>query len=596
MSARVNEEEAIKGYFDLKTLKRIISLMMPHKKFFIIAVIITVIVSAVDISLPIVIKQAVDDFILNTGLDADSRISGLINKVFIFLGLLILYFIFNFTQIFLLNYGGQKTMGDLRDMVFRHFQSLRMSFFDHNPIGRLVTRNTNDIQALDQMFSEVLVYIIKDSIILIGIMVVIFTYSVTFGFFLFFVFILLVISTMVYNVLSTPLFRRFRVLIARINAVLSEYIMGMSIIQLFNQQKRIKGEFSRLNLTYYDVWKKLAYVSVFYRPFASLMRSICIAMIIWYVGGSIIENKLTLGELTAFIVYLDRFFHPIFHMTERVEIIKSAIVSGERVFKLLDTKEFIGQKPDALHPEDFRPDIEFSDVCFAYNDDNYILKHISFKVEEGNRVAVVGRTGSGKTSLINLILRFYEFDNGSIKIAGHDIRSLDVGYIRKNISYVMQDVYLFAGTVKENIMFGLDKSYEKNLEEICHRMQLDYLISKLPKGLDTQITERGMSFSSGERQLISFARALISNPSLIVLDEATSNIDSRTEHLIQLAIEELLRDRTSIIIAHRLSTIKNSSKILVMHKGRIVEEGSHNNLISMNGIYSKLYSLQKIPA
>ncbi len=596
MGKENREEEAIRGYFDIKTLKRIISLMMPHKKFFIIAVIITVIVSAVDISLPIIIKQAVDDFILNMGLDADSRISGLTSKVFIFLGLLALYFVLNFTQIFLLNYGGQKTMGDLRDKVFCHFQNLRMSFFDHNPIGRLVTRNTNDIQALDQMFSEVLVYIIKDSIILIGVMAVVISYSFTFGMFLVAVFIILLISTMAYNVLSTSLFRRFRVLIARINAVLSEYIMGMTIIQLFNQQKRIKGDFSMLNLTYYDVWKKLAYVSVVYRPFASLMRSISIAMIIWYVGGGVIDDKLTLGELTAFIVYLDRFFHPIFHMTERVEIIKSAIVSGERVFKLLDTQEFIPQKPDAVHPAVFKPEIEFRDVCFAYNNDNYVLKNISFMVEEGNRVAVVGRTGSGKTSLINLLLRFYEFDHGAVSIGGYDIRELDVGYIRKNISYVMQDVYLFSGTVKDNIMFGIDPSHAKNLEEICHRMQLDYLISRLPRGLDTPVTERGMSFSSGERQLISFARALISNPSLIVLDEATSNIDSRTEHLIQLAIEELLRGRTSIIIAHRLSTIKNSNKILVMHKGRIVEEGNHSKLISLDGIYSKLYSLQKIPA
>lgn len=596
MASRIHEEESIKGFFDGKTIKRIISFMLPHRKFFIGAIILTVFVSAIDIYMPIVIKLAIDDYILNTDISDSLRLSGISRMVFLFMGLLVLYFLFNFAQIYLLNYAGQKTMGDIRDKIFRHYQRLKMSFFDKNPIGRLVTRNTNDIQALNEMFSEVLVYIIKDLVILAGILIVVFIHSWQYGLFLFGIFVIIILSTIIYNILVTPLFRKFRVLIARINTVLSEFIMGMNVIQLFNQQKRINRDFSDLNWTYFDVWKKLAYVTILYRPISSLLRNLATAVIIWYIGGSVLENRLTLGELSAFLVYLNRFFHPIFHLTERVEVIKSAVVSGERVFKLLDTQEFIARDPNETCPNVFKPQIDFKNVWFAYNDDNYILKDISFTVEEGSRVAVVGRTGSGKTSLINLLLRFYEFDQGSISIGGHDIRELDIDHIRKNISYVMQDVYLFSGTIKDNILFGLDPSYEKNLKEICSRMQLDDLLKRLPKGIDTEITERGMSFSSGERQLISFARALISNPSLIVLDEATSNIDSKTEHLIQVAIEELLKNRTSIIIAHRLSTIKNSNKILVMNKGKIVEEGGHSELISQNGIYSRLYYLQKVPA
>lgn len=592
MNQKSIEEDVIQGFFDFKVLGRLIGYLKPYKKQVALAILLAAAVSAINVGLPIILKTTVDDYVLNDNLGIHQRRSGILNMSLLFFALLCFYFALNYIQVYLLNWTGQHTMADLRDQVFRHFQQLRMTFFDNNPIGRLVTRNTNDIQALNEMYSQVLIYFVKDLLTILGILAVCFFYSVHFGLFMTGVLLIILLATALFNWKVTPFYRAYRVILAKINSALAEYISGMRIIQLFHQEKRIKGQFTGLNDDFAGAWRSLAHINIIYRPFMGLLRFASMAMVLWFVGGRILANQLTLGELAAFLAYLERFFHPIFHMTERVDILKSAIASAERIFRLLDQKEFIDRPKTPVTPERFVPAIAFKDFWFSYDNKQWVLKDVSFSVAPGERVAIVGPTGAGKTSIISLVLRFYEYQRGDILLNGTSIRDLDLPFLKRHLSYVMQDVYLFSGSLRDNLLFGLSDVSDQHILEVCRRVQLDGLLATLPQGLDTPVKEGGRTFSYGEKQLISFARALLNDPELIILDEATANIDSRTEHLIQLAIEELLKGRTAVVIAHRLSTIQHSDKILVIHQGRLVEQGKHQELIERKGLYYKLYKLQ----
>ena len=510
----------------------------------------------------------------------------------IIIGILLGSFVVRLVQINMMELTSQRVMYDIRMQILRHLQRLSLSFFDRNPIGRLVTRATNDVEVLHEMFTSIVIMLLRDVFILVGVVVLMLRLNWRLALVSFAVLPFMAWATVVFSVKIRDAFREVRMRVARINATLQESISGMRVTQIFRREDESMRRFRKINHDNFLAAMRQIRVFAMFMPLMELASAVAIGLVIWYGGGQVLRSTLSLGTLVAFLSYVQMFFRPIRNLTEQYSTMQQAMASSERIFMLLDNEDVIPEPEDPVRPEKREGRIEFDDVCFAYVDDEWVLKHVSFNVEPGETVAIVGATGAGKTSIISLLERFYDVRSGSILFDGVDIRNMSKDYLRSQLGLVMQDVFIFAGDIKGNIRLGKDDVADEDLKRIASHVHADHFIERLPGGYDEEVRERGSTLSTGQRQLLAFARALAFDPLVLILDEATSNIDTETERLIQDALVRLLEDRTSIVIAHRLSTIQHADRILVMHHGRICEEGTHQELLAKRGYYYRLYELQ----
>ncbi|MBC8421273.1 MAG: ABC transporter ATP-binding protein [Actinobacteria bacterium] len=581
------EKELSGKSFDRKTAVRLLKFIKPYRRLLGLTIFLLLITAGLQVMGPYLVKLAIDNYI------TVGKVDGLLNIVLLY-GLVLLFeFVIRYFQGYYTEYMGQKIMYDMRMEIFSHIQKLPMSYFDKNPVGRVMTRVTTDVQSLNEMLSSGIVTLFGDIFMIVGIMAIMLTLDWKLSLVTFSVLILLAIATFIFRAKVRVSFRIIRTKISNINSFLQESISGINTTKIFNRQKENNDEFSVLNTDYLNTYlKTILYYAVFF-PVVILISTLAVALVVWYGGGQVIRNILTLGTLVAFIQYVEKFFHPISDLSEKFGILQEAIAASERVFNLLDLKPAITSPADPVRVEKIKGNIKFEKVWFAYNDENYVLKDISFDLHAGQSVAFVGATGSGKTSIINLMNRFYEIQKGKILLDNINIKKFDLQELRRHIGVVMQDVFLFSGSILENIRLGnedisLDQVISASKYANAHKF-----IKKLPGQYDFEVKERGQVLSVGQRQLIAFARALVFNPEvLLVLDEATSSIDSEIEALIQDALEKIMENRTTIVIAHRLSTIKNVDKIIVLSHGEIVERGTHRELLNAKGIYHKLYKYQ----
>jgi ATP-binding cassette subfamily B protein len=580
------EDEITGKAYDTRLARRLYKYLRPYLGYVLLGTLTLVASSACQLAGPYIIKVGVDNYIIPGKLD------GFWVLIALYLLLITGDLFFRFAQIYASNYLGQKTMYDLRLAVFRHLQSLSLKFFDRNPVGRLVTRTTSDIEVLNELFSTGLVTVIGDLAMIFGIMAAMAWLNLKLALLTFSILPFLLAITFYFRRKMRDGFRMVRSRIARINSYLQEALSGMSIIQLFNQQERSRGKFDELNLDHMKAHlETILYYALFF-PLIDLISALALAIILWYGGLRVMDGALTFGVLVAFIQYVDKFFRPISDLSEKYNIFQAALASSERIFTLLDTREIIPEPTVPVYRDHIDGKVTFRNVHFAYNEPELVLKGIDLEVAPGEKVAIVGATGAGKTTIINLLARFYDTQEGEILIDGIDIRRFSKRWLRQNIGIALQDVFIFSGTVKNNIALGEEEPSMRRIVESVRAIGALEFIENLPGGFDHELSERGLTLSVGQRQLISFARVMYKNPKILVLDEATSSVDSHTEHLIQEALKRLISGRTSIIIAHRLSTIRHVDRIIVMHHGRITETGTHQELLEQGGIYYNLYQLQ----
>ena len=501
-------------------------------------------------------------------------------------------FLLNYIQVYILNHTGQKIIYNMRQELFTHLQKLSLSFFDRNPVGRLVTRVTNDMENLNEMYTAVLVNLFKDVLMLCGIIIIMLKMNVQVALVSFLIMPLIIVSASIFRVQARNAYRQTRVKLAKINAALSENISGMRIIQIFSKEGYKYKEFEDINKDYKEASMRELFVFAVFRPSMDLLYSLALSLLIWYGGARMLAGTLPFGVLFAFINYIEQFFQPINDLTEKFNILQSAMASSERIFLLLDEKETITNPDAPVELGRVTGDIEFKNVWFAYEGENWVLRDVSFRILPGETAAFVGATGAGKTSIISLISRLYDIQKGEILIDGKNIKEVDKHELRAQIGTVLQDVFLFSGDIKSNIRLNEERIDIEAVKQASSFVNADKFIEKLPKGYSEEVKERGTTFSAGQRQLLAFARALAFDPAVLVLDEATSNIDTETEILIQDAIKKVIKGRTTIVIAHRLSTIQHANKIIVLHKGKIREMGTHQELLDRKGMYYDLYLLQ----
>ncbi len=504
----------------------------------------------------------------------------------------ILMFILNYIQIYILQYTGQKIVFNIREAVFKQVESLSLSFFDKNPVGRLVTRVTNDVETLNEMYTSVLVNLFKDLFLLVGIIIAMFLLDVKLALITVGALPFVIFTAYIFKKYDREAYRKVRARLARINSSLSENISGMKTVQVFGKEKKKYKEFEEINKSYKEATMEQIRVFAIFRPTMDLFSSLTLTVLLWFGGIRAIDGNIRLGVLFAFISYLMQFFQPIFDLTEKYDILQSSMASSERIFMLMDNEEKINNIENPIEVDRLEGNIEFKNVWFAYKDEDWILKDVSFNIKKGEKIAFVGATGAGKTSIINLITRLYDIQKGEILVDGQNIKHMKKEELRENIATVLQDVFLFAGDIKGNVRLNNEDISDEDIIKACRYVNADKFIEKLPEKYSAPVNERGSTFSQGQRQLIAFARAIAFDPPILVLDEATSNIDTETESLIQDALNKLTINRTTIIVAHRLSTIKNADKIIVLHKGRVREVGNHEELVAKQGLYSNLYKLQ----
>jgi ABC-type multidrug transport system fused ATPase/permease subunit len=518
-------------------------------------------------------------------------VEGVLHIAFLVVLILIANFGLSFFQVYAMEVAGQRMMHDLRMNVFSHLQSLPVSFFDKNPVGRLVTRLTNDIQNVHEMFTSVLIHLFKDILLLIGIIIILLRLNRELALISFSVLPVIFVTTLFFSRQARDAFREIRLKIAQMNSFLQENLSGIRVVQLFRREEENGRRFQKINEGHYLANMKQISIYAFFVPLVEILSSGAIGLLLWYGGGKVIQETITLGALVAFLSYIRMFFQPIRDLSEKYNILQSAMASLERIFSLLDQEKKILER---LSPKkrEMKGNIEFDRVSFSYNGEERVLNEVSFSVHEGETVAIVGVTGAGKTSLLHLLERFYEMEEGSILIDGIDIRERDISQLRSQIGLVMQDTFLFSGDIEENIRLGDQRSDGGRVREVARVVNAERFIQRLPDGYHTKVGEGGEALSAGERQLLAFARALYTNPRILILDEATSHIDPETERLIQDGLAQLLKGRTAIIIAHRLSTIQHSDRIVVLHKGRVREIGTHAELIAKRGLYFRLYQMQ----
>ncbi|MGV8145593.1 MAG: ABC transporter ATP-binding protein [Alkaliphilus sp.] len=590
------KEEELSKTYDSKIMRRLLIYAKPYWFSLSICVVLIALITITNLAQPYIIKIAIDDYIIgNSSADilySNNSISGLTSLSIIFLFFIIARFVLSYVQVYLLNYISNKIIYNIRQELFSHLQNMSLSFFDKTPIGRLVTRVTNDTETLHEMYSGVLVNLFNDIFLLIGIILVMIHLDVKLALLSFIVIPIIVVSTLIFRIKARKVYRTIRLKIAKINSALNENLTGMKTIHVFKREKQQFKKYDTINKELLAADKQEIFIFSVFRPSMEIVRSLGIAIIIWYGGGQVLQGTMSFGILFAFIDYIKRFFKPINDMTEKVNILQSAMASSERIFALLDKRSAISSSSNPLNIQKLVGSIEFKNVWFAYNEDEWVLKDISFKINPSESVAFVGATGAGKSSIINLIGRLYDIQKGEILIDGVNIKSIPLKTLRKNIGVVLQDVFMFTGTIKDNIVLNNKSISSNQITSVTDHVNATAFINNLPHKFDEPVMERGVNFSTGQRQLIAFARALILEPSILILDEATSNIDTETEALIQDAIAKIIKGRTTIAVAHRLSTIQNCDKIIVLSNGRIKEVGNHQELLRNESTYYKLYQLQ----
>lgn len=567
-------------------MRRLLAYLAPYKLVVAVSFVLVLLVSGLKLVGPILTKIAIDEYI------AVGDMEGLTLIALVFVLALVLQFVTSYFQVYIMNMAGQRVMADMRREIFSHLQSLHPSFFDKNPVGRLVTRVTTDVDALNELFTSGVVTIFGDIFMLLGIMGVLIYLDWRLALVTFAVLPALFAVTLVFKRRVRVVYRRVRSRIAMLNAFIQENIMGMTAVQLFRQEDRKFQEYSELNRQHTEAHiESILHYSIFY-PVVEVLSAVAIALIVWYGGGQILLGTLTLGGLVAFIQYSEKFFRPISDLSEKFNILQGAMASSERIFGLLDTDNAIRSPERPVIPEPREGRVEFDNVSFAYEAEDWVLRDIDLEIRPGEMVAVVGHTGAGKSTLMNLLMRFYDVQRGRVLVDGVDVRDWDLDALRRQFGMVLQDVHLFSGTIASNIRLGDESISDEAIAAAAAAVNLDEWLATLSRGLDEDVKERGSSLSAGQKQLVSFARALVHDPKILILDEATSNVDTHTEILIREALERLLENRTSIVIAHRLSTIQKADRIVVLHKGRIREVGTHQELLAERGIYFKLYQLQ----
>jgi len=658
------EEKQLGKPYDVRMLRRLFPFVRPYRRLLFFSILLVIFITLMDLSLPYITKIAIDQYIVPEMNSAGTKVpnthkektrylrvdttdpeieaiarqypdhfkryesfalisfdnlellkksdlvvlrrddlSGISFIAAIFLFITLVNLVFNFVQVMLMEYTGQKIMHDLRMQLFEHIQSLSVAFFTRNPVGRLVTRVTNDIQNMYELFTSVISFVFKDLFLLIGITVVLLKIDRDLALVSFTVLPFVLFASIRFSGHAREVFRVLRIKLAEINTRFSETVGGIKVIQLFLQERENYRSFAKLNHENYLAGMKLIHVFAIFMPVIELLGAIAIAVVIFYGGGSVISERISLGALVAFLSYMKMFFRPIRDIAEKYNILQNAMASAERIFLILDSDESLPQPAPILTIESEQctydlkkiTEIEFEDVSFAYVPDETVLKDVSFRVQAGETIAVVGPTGSGKTTLINLITRFYDPTSGSVLVNGKDIKTIDTPALRSRIALVMQDPFLFSETIRESVIGGNRDLTEGELEKILKYSNCKSLVDHLPDGLDTILSEGGESISSGERQLLSIARAFARNPDLIILDEATSYIDSETEHKIQEALLNLMSNRTSIVVAHRLLTARRAERIIVLNRGKIIETGTHSDLMKRKGFYFRLNQLQNNP-
>ena len=594
----VDDEFLFQRIYDWKTLKRIWSYFSPYKSLVLASLLILPFIAVLQLSQPYIIKLAIDENIVKKNLKGFNLLA------LLFLGSLVGQYLLTFLQQYILQLAGQKIIQDLRIQLFSHLQRMPYSFFDKNSVGSLVTRVTNDVESLSEMFTAGVAGFAGDFFILLGIVAIMLTMNVKLALVTFTIVPLLAIIAIIFRTKSRDANRLIRVKLSNLNSFLNENITGIETVKLFNREKKNIKEFQRINDEYRIPNIRSVYYDAILYAFVELIGAIAVALIIWFGGGQIVRQTITFGALVAFIEYVDKFFRPIRDLSTKYAIMQQAMASSERIFNLLDEKEEVYAPEPSSSPQtasvmdgegklkNLQGEIIFRDVYFSYNPGDYILKDVSFKINPGEKIAIVGATGGGKSTIIKLLNRFYDIDRGEVLIDGTDIRGLDKSWLRTQISVVLQDVFLFSGNIMSNIRLGKNSITDEEVIEASKLVNAHRFISNLPDGYYETVRERGQNLSTGERQLLSFARALVFKPKVLVLDEATSSVDTITETLIQDALFKLTEGRTSIIIAHRLSTIQRVDRIIVLHKGMVRETGTHKELLNLRGIYYKLYQLQ----
>jgi ATP-binding cassette subfamily B protein len=581
------DEEVLGKAYDARLMRRLLRYLRPYKAHVVAALFAIIVGSALQLAQPYLIKLAIDKYI------AAGDLSGLNGMALAFLAILIGSFACEYIQTFAMQLTGQRIMFDLRMQIYRHLQRLDIQFYDRNPVGRLMTRVTTDVDVLNDLFTSGVVTVFGDVFTLVGIMVVMLSLNWRLALVAFAVLPLIVLVTQWFRRNVRESYRTVRTWIAKINAYLQENISGMATVQLFRREGRNFRRFEEINRGHRDAnIESVFYYAVFY-PAIEVIGALAVALIIWYGGRRVVAGALTLGALVAFIQYSQRFFRPISDLSEKFNLLQAAMASSERIFTLLDTAVVIeSPAAPAPRPSRARGHIAFDRVSFGYNGGDHVLRDVSFEVAAGERVGIVGATGAGKTTIINLLMRFYDVSRGRIRIDGIDVREMALGDLRALFSLVLQDVQLFAGTIGDNVRLGRQDLTDADVRRAVEAVHANRFIDRLPLGLGSPVAERGATLSVGQKQLLSFARALAFDPRILVLDEATSSVDTETELLIRDALTVLMAGRTTIAIAHRLSTIQDMDKILVLHKGEVREAGTHQQLLARRGIYYRLYQLQ----
>jgi ATP-binding cassette, subfamily B, multidrug efflux pump len=580
-----------KKNFNIKSFIRLISLTLPHMKKIILAAICVLLVNTAQLIKPYILKLVIDDFLVKklpqSGIHSITALG-----IFYFI-IVALSGFFSIAQANLINKAGQQIIQTLRRNVFKTIQLLPLSYLDKTSSGRLITRATNDVEALSEMYTDVIINLFKDIFLLIGIIYAMVALNAELALISFSVvpFMFLLIFSIKNKIRSN--FKKMKSLIGKINGFMAENISGMRVVQIFRAEKEKKEEFLKLNAAYFKTTKYQVWLNSFLKPASDIFQSIAVAILVWYGMGKISNHSLDIGVLYAFTTYIKQFFNPISDLADNYTTIQSALVSADRIFELLDQEPILENLNQGVVLDKPQGKIEFKNVWFSYNNKNWILKNISFTISKGETFALVGETGAGKTTIISLISGFYKIQKGEILIDGINVNTIKPRDLRRNIAVVLQDVFLFSGNIVNNITLNDQIEEEQIIEALKTSYAYDF-VEEMPEGLNTAVMERGITFSSGQRQLLSFARAIAHDPAIFIFDEATANIDTQTEKLIQNAIENVTKDKTTLVIAHRLSTIRNADKIIVLQYGEIVETGNHEELIKQNGYYKSLLEAKDI--
>src|SRR6266699_1165463 len=627
-----HEEEVLGKAYDSRLMKRLLTYLRPYRWQTGIALGSILLKVGADVLGPYLTHVVIDRYRapvpgLHTPFDfflSKNPFTGVAQVALLYVGLLMFSFLLEYLQTYFMQWAGQMVMFDLRSQIFRHLQRMHIGFYDKNPVGRLVTRVTTDVDALNEMFTAGVVSIFEDVFVLAGIVWIMLRMNWKLALITLAVLPLIAIATKLFRDKVRDSYRRIRVAIARINAYLQEHVSGMMVLQLFNREQRAFNKFSEVNEVHMEAFKDAIMAHAVYYPVVEILSATAIACVIWFGGSNVIHNVTTIGILAAFIQYAQRFFRPIQDFSEKYNILQSAMASSERIFKLLDTPVEI-TSPAVTKSAEGPGRIEFDHVWFAYrssshatnggrasspgvatnilltggdarppqaSEPDWVLRNVSFAIEPGETVAIVGHTGAGKTTIISLLMRFYDVQKGAIKIDGVDIREMDLGALRGRFGVVLQDPFLFTGTIGGNIRLGTERIRDEHVAKAAEDVNLGDFVRSLPGGFEEEVRERGSTLSTGQKQLISFARALAHDPRILILDEATSSVDTETEFRVRDALNRMVEGRTSVVIAHRLSTVQRAEKIIVMHKGLVREEGTHQQLLAKRGIYYKLYQLQ----